>query len=93
MAAIIRIEYRNVYGVQKIYPANSAAECLAAIAGTTTLSPADLRLAQRLGHAIEVMLGAPGQAAVPAPWLNGADPCPVCDAEVGHNSICPERHK
>lgn len=67
---VIRIRYANVYGVQKIYPANSAAECLAAIACTKTLSLADLRLAQRLGHTIEVMLGAPGQAPVPAPWLD-----------------------
>jgi hypothetical protein len=64
----IRIEYRNVFGVQKIYPVNSAAEKLCELTGTKTLSPADLRAAQSLGHTVEVLLGAPGQTPVPAPW-------------------------
>ena len=36
-----------------IYPANEAAEILAAIAGTKTLSRADLDLAKKLGLQIE----------------------------------------
>lgn len=48
----ILIQSRNVYGVTKFYPMNRAAETLAQIAGTVTLSESVLRLAESLGHSV-----------------------------------------
>jgi hypothetical protein len=45
----IEVEMRNVYGVPKIYPVNEAGRVLAKIAGTVTLSKADLAHAIKLG--------------------------------------------
>jgi hypothetical protein len=41
----IHIEARNVFGQWKLYPVNDAAKALAAIAGTKTLDPRDIKTA------------------------------------------------
>lgn len=46
---IIEVEVKSVYGNTLIYPANDAAKTLARIAGTKTLSVADLQNASQLG--------------------------------------------
>jgi len=48
----ITIEVRNVYGLRKIYPYCQNAKIFADIAGTTTLSLADVRRIERLGYDI-----------------------------------------
>ena len=48
----ILVTQRQVYGVPAFYPVNEAAKTLAAIARTTTLRPADLALAIKLGHTV-----------------------------------------
>jgi hypothetical protein len=45
----VQVFVRSVYGNPVIYPSNPAAEALAAIAGTKTLSPAVLKHAEKLG--------------------------------------------
>lgn len=49
----VKVEVRSVYGSEKIYPANFEAERFAAIAGTKTLSVADLENIKRLGIMVE----------------------------------------
>lgn len=49
MPSKIEVEVRTIYGVPKIYPANEAAAALARIAGTKTLSKANLKDAIALG--------------------------------------------
>lgn len=53
MTTIIQIQARTVYGQRKIYPMNRAAEILARIAGTKTLSQQNLKDAEALGLRIE----------------------------------------
>ena len=48
----ILIELKTVYGKTTIYPANEAADLLAEIAGTKTLTNVTLALAERLGFEI-----------------------------------------
>lgn len=48
------VEIKNVYGNETIYPANDAAKVFAEIAGTKTLTRTTLKLAQKLGYAIEI---------------------------------------
>lgn len=43
------IEAKNLYGAWKFYPINETATLLAAIAGTKTLTPESITLAQRMG--------------------------------------------
>lgn len=57
--ASILVESRSVYGEWKYYPANRAAEVLAEIAGTKTLSERVLRAAQDLGHEVSTHRGGP----------------------------------
>jgi D-alanyl-D-alanine carboxypeptidase len=48
MEIVVRL--KDVYGNTLIYPANAAAEALAEIAGTKTLTPAVMRIAiEKLG--------------------------------------------
>ena len=47
--AVIEVEARNVYGKMLIYPVNDNAKLLANIAGTKTLSIANLANAASLG--------------------------------------------
>jgi len=51
--AVVLVEIKNVYGTLKAYPANEAAELLAQIAGTKTLSNQTLALAERMGMVIQ----------------------------------------
>jgi hypothetical protein len=53
METVIQVQVRNVYGKPVVYPANEAAELIAAIAGTKTLSTATLAYARRLGFDIK----------------------------------------
>jgi hypothetical protein len=55
----IQVEVRTVYGVDKVYPVCAAAECFAAIAGTTTLTVAVLQKILDLGYRISYRLPAP----------------------------------
>ena len=50
---VLLVKIQNVYGVQKIYPANDVAELFAKIAGTKTLSGAVITYAAQLGYSIE----------------------------------------
>lgn len=50
---IIEYEVKNVYGVLKAYPVNTAAKIFAEIAGTKTLCVTVLQRAQELGHEIK----------------------------------------
>lgn len=51
----LRVKLRNIYGRERIYPSNPAAEAIAAIAGTATLEPSVLRVAMnQLGAVIHV---------------------------------------
>jgi hypothetical protein len=49
----IQVFTRSVYGATNIYPANEAAQVLAEIAGTKTLSPKVLANAKKLGLTVE----------------------------------------
>jgi hypothetical protein len=48
----IEVQVKSVYGKSLIYPANAAAEKLAALVGAKTLSLAQLQLARGLGHEV-----------------------------------------
>ena len=50
---ILLVEFKNVYGVERIYPICDNAKLFASIAGTKTLSEENLRAAQKLGFRIE----------------------------------------
>ena len=45
----IQVEVKTVYGKDKIYPVNEAAQILASIAGTKTLSPQTIEYANAIG--------------------------------------------
>ena len=49
---IIQIHIKSVYGEEKAYPKNHAAQCLADIAGTKTLTHFTLRQALSMGCTI-----------------------------------------
>ena len=51
---IIKVQIRNIYGVDTVYPACPAAVTFAHIAGTKTLTHHTLCLIERLGYTIEV---------------------------------------
>jgi hypothetical protein len=50
---VLLVKIQNVFGVQKIYPANDVAELFAKIAGTKTLSGANITYAAQLGYSIQ----------------------------------------
>jgi len=52
-ANLVKIEVKSVYGNSLIYPANEAAEIFASLAGTKTLSRADLTKIVKLGFRVE----------------------------------------
>tara|TARA_R100000951_G_scaffold21345_1_gene17773 strand:+ start:305 stop:496 length:192 start_codon:yes stop_codon:yes gene_type:complete len=54
MSMQIFVERKSVYGADKIYPVCPKAAMFAAIAGTTTLTPATVKLIQALG--VEIAL-------------------------------------
>ena len=51
---VLVVQARTVYGVEKIYPINSAAQQLAEIAGTKTLSRRALDTAAEMGMCVRV---------------------------------------
>ena len=53
---VIQVEIKSVYGVSKAYPANPAAEALANIAGTKTLSAYVLNQARGMGMEVQELL-------------------------------------
>ena len=54
MNTLLQIQQRSVYGVLTIYPINDVAQRFAEIAGTKTLTPKTLKLAEQLGFTIQV---------------------------------------
>jgi hypothetical protein len=55
MTATIQIEIRNVYGVEKAYPADAAASCFAEIAGCKTLTRHTLTRVLGLGYSVTIV--------------------------------------
>ena len=53
MTIRLQVTIKSVYGENKFYPANEAADWLAAIAGTKTLTLSTLRNALHMGMEIE----------------------------------------
>ena len=54
MDKVVLLNLKNVYGIERVYPANYNAECLAAIAGTKTLSTHTLHYAAEMGFEIKL---------------------------------------
>jgi len=52
-APVMKVFVRDQYGVQVYHPANEAARLFAAIAGTKTITPANLSHILKLGYSIE----------------------------------------
>jgi histidinol dehydrogenase len=50
----IVVEVRDVYGVSKVYPVCGEAQIFAAIAGTKTLRPEDIKHIKMLGYEIQI---------------------------------------
>ena len=50
----VTVEVRDVYGQAKIYPVCGEAQIFAAIAGTKTLLPEDIKRIQMLGYEVKV---------------------------------------
>ena len=53
MNQVIQVQIKSVYGNTLIYPVNEAAQLIANIAGTITLSRANLAAAQQLGFQVQ----------------------------------------
>jgi hypothetical protein len=51
----IKVEIRNVYGEQKVYPMCETAKDLAALTGCITLTPHAIQLIKKLGYKITVI--------------------------------------
>lgn len=51
----IKITIKNVYGVEKAYPACAKALCFADMLGSKTLTPRNLSDIQRLGFEVDVV--------------------------------------
>jgi len=54
---VIAVEVRDVYGMQKVYPADPTARHLADLAGTKTFTPRALDTIRQLGYVVEVHAG------------------------------------
>lgn len=52
MANIVKIQFRSVYGVDRIYPSCPAASLFAEIAGTKTLEPRTISRIRALGYRV-----------------------------------------
>ena len=50
----IIIEIKDVYGVQKYYPACAVSQIFAGLAGTKTLTPENLQRIRHLGYKVRV---------------------------------------
>lgn len=55
MNTTILVEVRQFYGCTKVYPMNDQADRLAAIAGTTTLTPYTLQQAEAMGFTVTLV--------------------------------------
>jgi len=55
MNNVVLVNLKNKYGIERVYPANEIAACLARIAGTTTLTPHTLRYAVQMGFEIKMV--------------------------------------
>ena len=55
MDKVVLVDVKNVYGNEVVYPANSTAELLAAIAGNITLTARTLRFADEMGFEIKMV--------------------------------------
>ena len=95
----IRVQIRTEYGQVRYYPDNDAAEALASIAGTKTLTDHVLILAQtRLGLDIEYLYPEPALAnvidfkAAQAHKFQGLVICPNCD-NPSERCTCPKRRQ
>jgi len=53
MENVIKVEVRNVYGVDTVYPANDKAAIFALLAKKKTFSVSDLELIKALGFVVE----------------------------------------
>jgi hypothetical protein len=53
-----KLQYRikNVYGVDRMYPANESAQAICELTGAKTLQPSDLVIAQKLGFEMEQVM-------------------------------------
>lgn len=54
---IVEVTIRNVYGADKVYPANDLAYSLAELAGTATLTPRALAIARDMGFEVRIKSG------------------------------------
>lgn len=50
----IMVEIKDVYGQAKVYPVCGEAQIFAAIAGTKTLLPEDIKRIQMLGYEVKI---------------------------------------
>ena len=55
MTIRLQVSLRDVYGETKIYPVNEAAKYLASIAGTKTITQANIYRALQIGCEVEVV--------------------------------------
>ena len=56
---IAQVQIRNVYGEEKIYPADAATRIFAEIAGTKTLTRQTISRIKALGYVVEVVNAQP----------------------------------
>ena len=57
MNGTVQVRVKNVYGEDKVYPANMTGCILAEIAGTKTLTARTMQLIRQLGCTVEVLTG------------------------------------
>jgi hypothetical protein len=55
MDTVIKVNIRNVYGEDKVYPLNAQATRLAMLAGTKTLTRGTLDIAKAMGFELQVL--------------------------------------
>jgi hypothetical protein len=67
MQTVVQVHVKSVYGEDKVYPVNEAAETFARIAGTKTLTPQTMMLIRQLGYTIELT----EQPPVRPSWIYG----------------------
>ena len=54
MENVVQVKVKNVYGVEKIYPANEAGALFAKLCGSITLTPHAIEVIKELGYKIEM---------------------------------------
>tara|TARA_R110002020_G_scaffold33980_2_gene103137 strand:+ start:1699 stop:1956 length:258 start_codon:yes stop_codon:yes gene_type:complete len=53
---VLKVEYREVYGKELVYPICAKAHAIARLAGDKTLTPRTIKIAKELGYRVEVGL-------------------------------------